>query len=869
MRKNQQKQLLTLVSALKEAHVEIKRLLTQKDTPSMARILANCRNGAIQMYEFITQLEGEATKTAAYVNEYRELLDHLSANTRDYGNNAGFSKQFANLLFKVKTGIMNELKPYKIEMLFLPYKASMWDSMESVWFAANEDLQCDAYVVPIPYYVRNSDHSLGEMFYEGDQYPNYVPIVDWRQYNIEERHPDIIVIHNPYDDANYVTSVHPEYYSKRLKNLTDLLCYIPYFVTNGTGVEEHFCTTHGPFFAHKTFVQTETVRQVYIRCFRELEKKNNAIGALGSLDEKFIASGSPKFDAVINKTRDDFKLPDEWIKLVDGKKVILYNTTLDAILRGDRQYLTKLCLVIDRFNKRSDVVLWWRPHPLSEATYRSMRPALFEKYEQIIKKYKHGGFGIYDDTADLHRAIAWSDAYYGDYSSLVPMYQCTGKPAMLQSVLQPDPDSFEFFFCIYNCGNYRLLIDVRTDSLFIMNWDSGQATYVRRFSNTINPFGKMVSYNSCIRVEDRLYFIPSKADNVLYCDLVDGKLSGDDFKNIPLMLTNECSEKFIGAGVYKNHLFIFPDEYPAVVKIALDTHHVDYLHGITENVTPDVSGKHFCHQFYVLENRVYLASVNSDAVVCFYMDTCSVRCYTVDGNKCGFDGICFDGTSFWLLSRDEGSPVLKWNPSSGVLSKITYSPNGFTGGGHPFDCIFHECGTIFLIPRTANRALKINVENGKMTLFDEFQKECEIHSDNQVCLNGFNYRGCRKTDGKIFAFAVKSRKLVEFDAKTYVAHEMSVLLSESDTALVKRYRNSILTDFQYVCIPCYCHIFCENESLPLDLFLNYVSVLKEDECLMRLKNWLELYGGASFIPVNVDGTSGKTIYANCRNEVLK
>ncbi|MBQ7479431.1 MAG: hypothetical protein IJT01_11160, partial [Selenomonadaceae bacterium] len=43
-------------------------------------------------------------------------------------------------------------KKFKKDIVFLPYKASMWDSLESVWKAAEEDKEhCNAYVVPIPY----------------------------------------------------------------------------------------------------------------------------------------------------------------------------------------------------------------------------------------------------------------------------------------------------------------------------------------------------------------------------------------------------------------------------------------------------------------------------------------------------------------------------------------------------------------------------------------------------------------------------------------------------------------------------------------------------------------------------------------------
>ena len=51
-----------------------------------------------------------------------------------------------------------------------------------------------------------------------------------------------------------------------------------------------------------------------------------------------------------------------------------------------------------------------------------------------MEQYKEEGWGIYDDTADMDRAVVLSDGYYGDWSSLVQLYQKTGKPAMIQDV---------------------------------------------------------------------------------------------------------------------------------------------------------------------------------------------------------------------------------------------------------------------------------------------------------------------------------------------------------------------------------------------------------------------------------------------------
>jgi predicted choloylglycine hydrolase len=63
-----------------------------------------------------------------------------------------------------------------------------------------------------------------------------------------------------------------------------------------------------------------------------------------------------------------------------------------------------------------------------------MRPQLWEQYKALVEEYKHEGWGIYDDTADMDRAVVLSDGYYGDGSSVVQVYQQTGKPIMLQNV---------------------------------------------------------------------------------------------------------------------------------------------------------------------------------------------------------------------------------------------------------------------------------------------------------------------------------------------------------------------------------------------------------------------------------------------------
>ena len=149
---------------------------------------------------------------------------------------------------------------------------------------------------------------------------------------------------------------------------------------------------------------------------------------------------SPKIDKILGTKKEELKIPEEWRKIIqkpDGsrKKIILYNTSVSALLHYGEAMLEKMKSVFDIFYKnREDVAFFWRPHPLIEATIKSMRPGLWADYQQLVNRYLADGWGIYDDTPNIDRAILLSDAYYGDRSSVIQLCQKIGLPIMIQNV---------------------------------------------------------------------------------------------------------------------------------------------------------------------------------------------------------------------------------------------------------------------------------------------------------------------------------------------------------------------------------------------------------------------------------------------------
>jgi hypothetical protein len=351
--------------------------------------------------------------------------------------------------------------PVRREIVFLPYKAAMWDSLESVWSRACEDDTCAVYVIPIPYFDKDQDGNVYAMHYEGDQFPANVPITSYQTYSLKDSHPDMIYIHNPYDEHNTITTVHPDFYSTKLREYTDQLVYIPYFVLgeiepkNKQAVQgiSHFVTQPGVVNAHKVIVQSEAMKQAYVEALTQWAGEDSR----PVWEKKIEGTGSPKFDKLRGYSREMAweQLPQEWKAIIlkndtaeadsrktaDGaenrqiKKIVLYNNSINALLAHRGQMLEKLRRVLQIFyENRENVALLWRPHPLMESTIRANCPELLDAYQNIVLEYRQAGWGIYDDTAELDRAVVAADAYYGDPSSLVQLFRTLGKPIMIQNV---------------------------------------------------------------------------------------------------------------------------------------------------------------------------------------------------------------------------------------------------------------------------------------------------------------------------------------------------------------------------------------------------------------------------------------------------
>ncbi len=682
MRKSQKEQVENFIKLLGQAQDELQKSIRKRSFSDAADLVTECQGGAIALGNLIERMEGEGNAMIPLLEAYCEWLYQMHEGITN--DNLPQVNQAHKRLHKIFTEIKNNVHKFikvKKAAVFLPYKASMWDSLESVWRAAKEDPDCEAYVIPIPYYDKNQDGSFGEMHYEKDWYPEYVPITRYDAFDFEKIHPDMIFIHNPYDACNYVTSVPPFFYAENLKKYTDTLIYIPYFVLNEidsadeTAVEKikHFVLTAGVLHSDMVIVQSEEMRQCYIKSLTKAAGQNTR----KIWEKKILGLGSPKFDKVIGMKKEEAEVPEEWkerIRRENGecKKIVLYNTGVSALLEHGENMLRKIQNVFGVFKeKREEVTLWWRPHPLLEAAISSMRPRLWEEYQKLACQYKKEGWGIYDDSADLSRAVALCDGYYGDLSSVVCLCRKAAKVILLQNVeMREGTNTGKVekmkLYGMVEAGERIFFPSLTFNALVELDKRTGKIIKLHRFL----PDGvrKSYLYSTACKVGNEIILVPNNSARIAVFNLETQNMAYADLDMKKIGCDDTC---FRCAYAYQNFVYMFPSKARCILKFNVETRKISYM---DIGTTLEAGKAYFRQDYAVAKGRIYVPFAELNQIYSMDLRTQEAQIFTLD-TEGGFSTICYLGGRFYLSSWKRFE-VIEWDGKSAQVKKYCDFPEG-------------------------------------------------------------------------------------------------------------------------------------------------------------------------------------------------
>ena len=835
MRKHQKQNILTILDELDSMIIETAKAAGAYDYEKVQELLTECQNSVIQVGTFIENTEPESQATVAMLEEFCEDIYHASQVLLKVEEIAACEYKLRQSVQMIRKNIEDNIR-VKYEIIFLPYSAAMWDSLESIWLSAKDDINCECYVIPIPYFEREANGQDFFMRYDGDLMPDYVPITNYLNYDMAEKHPDVIYIHNPYDKFNHVTSVHPDYYSSELKKYTDMLVYVPYFVTGGS-MADTFYELPSYYHVDKIVIQSEEMRKYY----------SDEIS-----DDKFLTLGSPKFDRILAYEKDKPQISEEWRQIIGDKKVIFYNTSISSILSYNVKALDKMKYVISCFHSRDDVVLLWRPHPLTKATLKAIRPLLLEEFQKIEQDFIDNKIGIYDTSPDVTVSIAISDAYIGeDSSSVVPLFGMTGKPIFILNMnIAEDTYTDEQLSSVAFCdccvdGDYIWFVSLYFNVLCKMNLTDGIVEEVAELGEvTLNS----IQYMDVIKVESQIFILPYQAKALCIYNLEDKSIR-------KVEIANPVSYNFDRMIRYKDYIFLKPKCYPAIVRYDIRNGScVYYDKCIKEFLQPD-NRSMFLWGVSVRDNLLLMASCNENKVLEFNMDTGETKVHMVGQPGNNYFSMAYDGSDYWLI-QESNKAIVRWNYETGRTIEYSDYPSSIKEDARLFVGMVHCNSHMLAFPKCTNTIISIDIGTGQMSEYDSSLTDRIGERKYNLYHHRHNYYFAKQEGKLILAVSAfdNSILIINSERNTYQIYKCSLSSAKANRLRLERIpltydNNDYLPYFSK-----------EDPAVTVIRFLD--NMFKENVHNSKIQRT-----AYRKLAVNTDGTCGAAIHNNIINEI--
>ena len=249
------------------------------------------------------------------------------------------------------------------------------------------------------------------------------------------------------------------------------------------------------------------------------------------------------------------------------------------------------------------------------------------------------------------------------------------------------------------------------NGLYRIERASGRIESVVRFSGEKGMKSRL--YGKVVQSGRYLVFAPLAAHAIAIYHLDTHEL-----KMLPVLeiidrhkAAPDKSMKFWTSVAYKNKVFLFGWDYPAIVELVMDSKTIHYHTKWMDELDGMVSKSKRCYLGVgaVRENHVYLPLLCGNFLMRFDMETAEYTWMEVECDIKGFAGVSAAGEDMWLVPG-EYKDIIRWNPESGVkkLLKVPYVDRG--GIGVPFySPLIGEKG-IYIFPVGMNEVYFIDPE---------------------------------------------------------------------------------------------------------------------------------------------------------------
>jgi len=500
----------------------------------------------------------------------------------------------------------------------------------------------------------------------------------------------------------------------------------------------------------------------------------------------------------------DRVFPDNWKEIIQGKKVIFYNSGLSSLLHLREKQIEKMKWVFQVFKEHPEAVLWWRPHPLELSTIQSMIPELEEQYRKVCKQYQEENVGILDESADLNRAIAISDAYYGAESSVTELYKAARKPILYEDSRIRQVEDTVFL---------PVSVLIKEKAIWFIQLNSNKLI---KMDGTTYEVEKIVSISQEPSFQNRAcnYHIVDIGTSLLLLFGNSSQIYDYNIEEDIVKVYKPQKEKFMFCSkivlVQNDKLLLFPYDDTDILEYDYHFNTMERKRFTQKNVK---IGKCYTE----IESKVYMADEEDNSLYWYNLANGESDTIHIGQKDNKYWGVKKAGDYFVLPHIDKKAVTL-WNVKTGETCELTGFPEGYVCVvGFAYFDMFEKARDVYILPFYANMILKIDVESktirqvfANMFFNADYSATSELYS-------GQTYIYAGKFQQYIYAYSAYKKCWHIFDLDTMEMQETASFVIKKQEH--KKLIENILDNITYE------KTFCEWERAEICTLENYIENL--------------------------------------------
>jgi outer membrane protein assembly factor BamB len=395
---------------------------------------------------------------------------------------------------------------------------------------------------------------------------------------------------------------------------------------------------------------------------------------------------------------------------------------------------------------------------------------LLAAYQEVVREYREAEIGIYDDSADVHRAMGVSAAYFGDAgSSLAAMYMVSGRP-VVEQIVQWRVNYTEPALMVTGIAldeNGGLWGSARKyNGVFRLNFEMGE---IEAFYKTPGEF--LFEWVTTPAIADRrLYWASYAGNSVVAIDLdtgaptikrLDSETRGGNH-GLPLSIASVGSQMMV-VPQQDQGIFLYNPEKRLWKKDAR------WIASMTR-ICGKEPGRYFGTGICFHSGRVYLPVFECNAVMEYDPTNGETRFHTVGSPENRYGIVLFWDGAFWITPVNPNGPVVQWEPDTGRTIEYRDYPIGYSAGEVPFSGICEYQGDLLLFPCVSNMLIRLNPKTGVMTKWTDLPV-------SDTCATRLQYTFAKRIGDWIYAVADFSQTVYSLHTKTGDVQKQRFLLT--------------------------------------------------------------------------------------------